>query len=160
MTSLIVPINAAERAAAGGESSPLSRFQKMILARSARRAWIALGSPAPGEAAWRQEQSLKAAGVRISAARQSDYALLRAHFLDANKQHAQAFESLVLAEKNKQRIAKNRLAQACSERGLPLSYPASICRKQFKCSLADATAKQLWCLFFTIKNRRPLHSTH
>lgn len=147
-------MNAAVRAAAGGEHSLLSRFQKMLLARSARRAWIALGSPPPGEAEWRREQSLKAAGVRISTARQSDYAVLRAHFLDLLRQYTRAFRTLVAAEKNKARIALFHLKKSCAERDLPLSYPESICRRQFRCYLDEATAKQIWCLVFTIRNRR------
>lgn len=154
MTSL-VPINAAVRAAAGSEHSPLSRFQKMLIARDAHRAWIARGSPPPGEAEWRREQSLKAAGVRISAAKQSDYAALRAHFLDLLRQYTRAFQTLVDAEKNKARIALFHLKKACAERDLHLDYPASICRRQFKCALEDASPKQLWCLVFTIHNRRP-----
>lgn len=160
MTSMIAPINAAERAEAGGESSPLSRFQKMLLAKTARRAWAACGSPPPGEAEWRREQSLKAAGVRISTARQSDYTSLRAHFLDLARQYDKAFRALVESPKNKARIAHYHLKKSCAERGLPLNYPASICHRQFKCSLDEATAKQLWCLVFTIRNRRPLHPSH
>lgn len=147
--------NAAGLAAAGGERSPLSRFQKMLLAKAARRAWLARGSPAPGEAAWRREQALRTAGVRISQARQSDYANLRACFLDAQKRHAAAFNVLVTEPQNKVRIARWKLLKECVQRRLPLSYPEAICRRQFRRPLDEATAKQLWCLIFTIRNRRP-----
>lgn len=149
--------NAADRATAGSENSPLTRFQKMLLAKAARRAWQASGSPPPGEAAWRHEQALRTVGVRISQARQTDYIPLRATFLDAQKRHAQAFNILVADPQNKIRIARYHLEKSCTERGLSLSYPKSICRRQFKCGLDDATARQLWCLVFTIRNRRKSH---
>jgi hypothetical protein len=35
-----------------------------------------------------------------------------------------------------------------------INYAAVICRAQFKCELPLATDRQLWCLTFTIRNRR------
>ena len=33
-------------------------------------------------------------------------------------------------------------------------YAAAICRRQYKRELGEASAKQLWNLFFTVRNRR------
>ena len=55
---------------------------------------------------------------------------------------------------NKRRVAMHKLTEALRAKELPLSYVAAICRAQFKCSLEEASAKQLWCLFFTVTNRK------
>lgn len=110
--------------------------------------------PRPDFDAWRREQAIRACGLRISEASQRHFAALRAHFLDLAGAHAAAFETLVRDEDNPRRIALHALAKACDQRGLPLAYPAAICRRQYRCDLDHATAPQLWRLTFTIRNRR------
>ena len=103
---------------------------------------------------WRHEIAISTCGVRISEAIQDHYNDLKSAFQDLAGYHAAAFRTQVRSPDNKRRIAMHKLVSACKERGLNESYPASICFDQFKCSLADASAKQLWCLFFTVTKRR------
>lgn len=103
---------------------------------------------------WRHEISINTCGVRISEAIQDHYDNLKSAFQDLAGQHAGAYRTQVRSKDNKRRIAMHKLITACKERGLNSSYPASICMTQFKCPLEEASAKQLWCLFFTVTNRR------
>lgn len=131
----------------------LTRRQKAVLAQLAREAWVERGCPAEGADAWRRAQSLDACGVRISQAGQRHFAALKARFLDLAGRSGDALNTLVRDEDNARRIAHHKLADACRHSGLPLSYPAAICRRQYRCALVDATAPQLWRLVFTIRNR-------
>jgi hypothetical protein len=47
-----------------------------------------------------------------------------------------------------------KLIQALEERELAEGYAATICRCKFKRDLGDASAKQLWSIFFDIRKRR------
>ena len=40
-----------------------------------------------------------------------------------------------------------------TEAGLPESYAAAICRRQYRCALSEASDKQVWCLVYTVRNR-------
>ena len=51
-------------------------------------------------------------------------------------------------------IALHKLTESCADRGLQMSYAEAICRRQYKCDLSEANAKQLWQLNFTVRNRR------
>lgn len=132
---------------------PLTREQKASLSVLARRAWRRLGR-GEKEDAWRQAQAIKAVGHRISEGRQRDFLPLRAHFLDLAGHSGTALDTLMAAESEPHRIAMFKLGQACSERGLPLAYPEAICRRQYRCSLAEASSSQIWRLIFTVRNRR------
>jgi hypothetical protein len=66
----------------------------------------------------------------------------------------QAYQTQLRDGDNKRRVALWKLTQALSAKGLEMGYAGAICRAQFKCQLEDASAKQLWCLFYTIYNRR------
>jgi hypothetical protein len=145
--------NAADRSAGSFPHQPLSRNQKAELSMLARSAWEKFQRPGD-EHQWRHEQAAKACGKRISQASQRDYLPIRAHFRDLLGQSDRAFRDLMAVDTEPQRIAMAKLRHECTARKLPLDYPAAICRKQFRCSLAQATAKQLWCLIFTIRNRR------
>lgn len=145
----------ADYAPEGGDGC-LTRWQKTRLVLLARRGWERSGSPG-GErefAAWRQAVAERACGLRISRARQRDYGTLRAAYLDAAGDVGAAFETLVRDEDNPRRVAMHHLSKSCAERGLTLSYPAAICRRQYRCGLSEATAAQLWRLVFTVRNRR------
>ena len=67
---------------------------------------------------------------------------------------AAAERTLARDADNDRRIARYKLDQALRERGLGESYAAAICRTQYRCSLAEASPRQLWRLVYTIRNRR------
>jgi hypothetical protein len=142
-----------ENYAPSRDMAPLTREQKASLSMLARKAWRRLGR-GENENAWRHAQAIKAVGRRISEGVQRDFLPLRAHFLDLAGHTGAALDTLLAAESEKHRIALFKLGQACSQRGLPLSYPEAICKRQYRCSLAEATAPQIWRLFFTVRNRR------
>jgi hypothetical protein len=144
-------------------SAPLDNNQKRILSQLARRAFNRELALARGrgeklaelnESAFRHEHVAKACGkLGLRCCSQDDYGAVKAHFLDLLGEHGQAFKAVHHGTGNARRIAEYKLMQACEQGGLQLSYAAKICVNQFKCSLEDATEKQLWCLTFTIKNR-------
>ena len=135
---------------------PLTNEQKArlsILARKAAEVQRVAGGYKAVDA-WRHEISIKACGVRISEATQSHWADLKSAFEDLGGRPEKAFHTQMREGDNKRRIALWKLTQALAAKGLHPGYAAAICRAQFKCSLEDASAKQLWCLFYTVTNRR------
>jgi hypothetical protein len=103
---------------------------------------------------WRREISIRACGVRISEATQSQWADLKSAFEDLTGKPERAFRTQMREGDNKRRVAMHKLTQALAAKNLAPSYAATICRAQFKCALEQASAKQLWCLFYTITNRK------
>lgn len=132
---------------------PLSPSQRSGLAMLAKKAWQKWGR-GENEHAWRHAQSITAVGKRITEAGQRDFLRLRAHFLDLAGQSGAALNVLLKAENEPQRIALHKLTRECSQRGLPLAYPEAICKRQYRCTLAEASAQQIWRLVFTVRNRR------
>lgn len=132
----------------------LSKEQRQILARLARRAWGMVGGGQPFDA-WRHTECRRACGRRISEATQPDFLPLRAHFRYLAGDAAGAFQDHMRSQDEPRRVALRKLERECSASGLRLDYPAAICRRQFRCDLADASPKQLWNLVFTVRNRRP-----
>jgi hypothetical protein len=148
MTATLPP---AERAASG--SAPLTKHQRQSLAMLARRGWSKFGSGRPFDQ-WRHHESIRVCGRRISEAAQRDFLTLRAHFLDLAGQSAAALRTHLEADSEPHRVALWHLRRECSRRRLPLDYAAAICRRQFRCHLPEANPKQIWCLIFTVRNRR------
>jgi len=143
----------------GERRGPLDNGQKARLCIMAREAFEKMHGRAPASAAeleaWRREQQQKACGLlSLTFADQKDYPALEAHFLDLLGESGKAFMRLLKPELKEQRQALAVLARDCRERGLNLGYPSAICRKQYKCTLEEASPKQIWRLVFTIRNRR------
>ena len=144
-------------------SAPLDNNQKRILSQLCRRAFnrelaLARGRgeklAALSEETFRHEHVAKACGkTGLRCCSQADYGAVKAHFLDLLGEHGAAFEAVHHGEGNARRVAEFKLVQACRLAGLTLAYAAKICQTQFKCSLEDATEKQIWCITFTMKNR-------
>ena len=132
----------------------LSREQKARLSILAAKAYQAQQVQGMTVDEWRREVSIRACGMRISEATNAQWADLKSAFLSLAGKPEQAFETQLREADNKRRIAMHKLTTACRERGLHVSYPGSICHAQFKVPLAEASAKQLWCLFYTVTNRR------
>lgn len=135
---------------------PLSKEQKARLSISARKAAEVQGVSLKGKdlAEWRQEVSIRACGVRISEATQAHWADLKSAFEDLGGKPEQAFLTQLREGDNKRRVAMHKLQKELEAKGLAIGYAAAICKTQFKLPLDQASAKQLWCLFYTVKNRR------
>jgi hypothetical protein len=143
-------------------AAPLTNVQKRILSQLANRAYnrdlaILRGR---GEIIletaddYRRRHVAAASGKHgLRCCSQDDYGAVKAHFQDLLGETGKAMNTLVHSERNGRRIAEFKLVKACEAARLSLAYAANICRAQFKCSLEDATEKQLWCLMFTVKNR-------
>lgn len=146
---------------ADGGWKPLTRRQKWRLCELALRAARAMGEPVSGlaHAEWRRDEARRSAGCRISEGCQRDYSALKAHFLNLAGEPDAAFGELMQADGNTRRVALWNLTKALGERGLPAAYAEAICRRQYKCGLAQASAPQLWRLLYTVKNRREKRST-
>ena len=138
---------------------PLSREQKARLSILAREAFA---KRHPGSLAgmerritdFRHQESIRCCGKRVSEAAQRDYLPLKAHFQDLTGNSGAALNTLMRSESEPRRVALHKLTQECRERQLSMSYPESICRRQYHCDLAKANAKQLWCLVYTVRNRK------
>lgn len=146
----------------------LSNLQKQQIAQLAREAWEkwdgreafleANGAMSASECFthWRHWQQGLACGqqsLRLCTG-EEDFLRLRAHFLALCGRQEQAARALVRHATEPGRIALWKLREALHERGLDEAYAAAICRNQFRCTLHAASARQLWCLVFTIRNRR------
>lgn len=146
--------------------SLLSRTQKAKIGQLATQAWrVWEGREAfletNGElsasacfAAWRHwQQGLACGRQSLRECTGDDYQLLRAHFLTLAGLEASAARAQERHISNPQRIARYKLRQALAAAGLPLEYAAAVCRRQYRCTLDDASERQLWCLVFTVRNR-------
>lgn len=154
------PISTARHAGDGdcpdGSWKALSKEQKARLSISARKAAAVQGVSLKSKdlVEWRHEVSIRACGVRISEATQAHWADLKAAFEDLGGQPEAAFLTQLREGDNKRRIAMWKLEKELEKKGLATGYAAAICKTQYKIPLAQASAKQLWCLFYTVKNRR------
>jgi hypothetical protein len=147
--------------------SPLSHTQKRAIAIAARRAYQAWPEREAFEAingdmsrtavfdAWRHVETGKACGIQsLRECSQAHYGRILAHFQRLAGDTAAATRTQARDADNDRRIARYKLDQALRERGLGESYAAAICRTQYRCSLAEASPRQLWRLVYTIRNRR------
>ncbi len=135
---------------------PLSNQQKAQLCILSDEAWDKQGGmdSACDKSEFRHEQVKVATGKPgLTACVQDDYKLLLAHFLGLVGESGRAFKAQLDHGTEPKRLAMFKLREALRNARLPEAYAAAICKRQFRCALADATAKQLWNLTFTINNR-------
>lgn len=150
--------------------SALSLSQKATICRLAQQAYRAWSGREEFETcnpelsvsrcfeAWRRVEQGKAIGVqsltdpRVTS--EGHYLRLVAHFQHLLGQGGKAMTNLVRHQEEPRIVAYHKLKSALAERGLDEAYAAKICRTQFRCELGQATTKQLWCLFYTVGNRR------
>lgn len=102
---------------------------------------------------FRHRIALQACGRRISEATRRDFNDIKAAFLVILGHTKAALNAADRASTEGSRIALHKLRAALAEHGLHEGYAESICRRQFKCGLHEASAKQLWNLFYTVTNR-------
>jgi hypothetical protein len=143
-------------------SAPLANSQQRHLSQLARRALNLVRSLALGrgeqfevdEDTWRREEVIAACGKHgLRCCSQDDYKLVEAHFLDRLGAHGAAFTAQLRAATEKRRQAEAVLCREIKLAGLHLNYANSICQRQYRCTIFDATEKQLWTLIYTIRNR-------
>ena len=143
-------------------SAPLSKVQKRYLSQLARRALNQVRALARGRGEeftatdddWRHEEVIVACGkAGLRCCSQDDYKIVEAHFLERLGAHGAAFNAQVRAATEKRRQAEAVLCRELAAAGLRLGYAAAICERQNKCTLFDATERQLWHLVYTVRNR-------
>lgn len=145
-----------------GTCQPLSNRQKWRLSDLAEEAWLHLGQRGllEGEAlmAFRHRIAIGCTGRRISEASQSDYKTLEAKFLALRGESGRAFEAALQSETEPLRIAHHKLCVELRTQGLQPGYAESIARSIFKRSLGGLTTKEVWKVYFTVRNRG--HAKH
>ena len=139
-----------------GGGNPLTRTQKSLLSQLARKAAAAQGAPTHGgdHDEWRRDVCVTACGLRISEAKQRHYATLKAAFLMGMKEHEKALKTFTDDADNARRVAMFKLQKVLEKKELPLAYAENIAFTQFKRNLCQLSAKEIWCLFFTVTNRK------
>jgi hypothetical protein len=169
-------MNAIDQAIEGASTAALTHRQKGIVCAAARSAWERAGRPffEPQAAAegcplaltetealalWRQEQQQEACGRRhLTAATQADYPLLRAHFdrLNGRVERAEGWAGRAALDPVRQARAKleRTLEEVAPTIDRPRDYALAIAARQYRAAdLESLTAKQLWSLVYTLRNR-------
>lgn len=148
---------AASNAPEPGTSQPLSRRQKWMLSDLAEAAWLHLGlrDQLGGEPldTFRHRIARSVCGRRISEAVNGDYKALEARFLSLRAESARAFESALKSETEGLRIAHHKLATELRAHGLQPGYAETIASAIFKRPLGELHTKEIWKVFYTIRNR-------
>lgn len=147
-------------------SAPLSIPQKREIAIAASRAYKAWDGREAFEAvnsdrsrtdcmeSWRHVEQGKAVGIQsLLEMTQDHYGRVLAHFLKLAGDEDGARRVLARDADNDRRVALYKLRAELQKHGLEEGYAAVICKSKFKRPLGEATAKQLWKLFFDVKNR-------
>lgn len=151
--------------------SALSTKQKAYLAKLARKAFGRAQAEACAEGAilpggiyqngflndfdeWRHEQVSRACckqGLRCCD--QDDYGAVKAHFLRMLGQTSQAERAAVRGAGNGRRVAEYKLVQQLKDGGFQQSYAEAICQNMFGHGVAAASEKEVWKVFYTVRNR-------
>lgn len=106
---------------------------------------------------WRRAEQLATTGVAsLTETRNGDFLKLRAHFLLLSGRDSDAFIDHLAAEADATGTAQkiHRLKMECARHDFDFpGYPATICKRQFKCTLDAATPEQLDALRNTVSAR-------
>lgn len=150
----------------------LSKIQKRDIARLCRTVYLAWPERVEFEAAnpelsatkcfeaWRHVEQGKAVGIQsLCECTQAHFQPLVAHFRELLGDAEGAQRARDRDADNGRRIALFKLRETLRERELTEGYAAAICRRQFRCELNRASVKQVWCLVYTVRNRRPAVTT-
>lgn len=152
----------------------LTRNQKRLVAQAAAAAWRVC--PQRGEYldanpelsatavadAWRRVQQGEVLGLprqSLREATQADFPALMAHFLGLREQWsqgtpgAQSLRWAARAATDGSRRALHVLRRELKAAGLHEEYAQSICRRQHRLSLAEASERQVWGIVYTVRNR-------
>lgn len=131
----------------------LSKLQKTTLIMLARKAFDRIDDGTGDFGEWRTQQAQIACGKRISEATNDDYNRLKSHFYNLGGNSGAAFKATMADGSEGTRRAMHNLEAALYTFGLKMPYAESICRDQFRCSLAQATAEQIEKVMFTVNTR-------
>lgn len=153
-------------------SAKLSNKQKAYLAQLAREAFARQCAEASREEGavleggifvnaflndfeeWRHEQVARACDkLGLRCCTQDDYGAVKGHFLAMLGREGQALKAMVRGDGNPKRVADYKLNEALREAGLARGYAEAICRNMFGVGLAEAGVKQVWKVFYTVRNR-------
>jgi hypothetical protein len=138
----------------GPLTGPLSNEQKARICILARQGFDLVVTDLDLQA-WRRAQQLAACGKEsLTACTQEDFLKLKSHFQKLAGEEGDSLRTANREAGDPARVALFKLREAMTERGLSIGYAINICRTQYKCTLEQASAKQLWCLVYTIRNRR------
>lgn len=150
----------APRAYAGKDVrvKPLSNRQKAVLAQAAARAFKKLSDSGQLGGVdldtWRRDECERAVGKPgLRECDNGDYLKLLAAFESLAGEDGRAMNALVKEQSESRRRNEFILVREMERGGFGPAYVETICRSQFKCAVADATADQLLKLAFTIRNR-------
>lgn len=151
---------------------PLSLEQKRIISQLARSAYEIKPDREAFELinadlsatkcfeAWRHFEQGKACGVQsLRECTQAHYLRLKAHFEALGGRLVQARRTLNREAGSDARIALYKLREVLKTAALDEAYAATICRTKYRTELGHASAKQLWDLFYTIRNRTKKKAT-
>lgn len=149
-------------------SAPFSKLQKRLLSQLAARAFrrecaLARGRGEDPDASWRAHETWRHQQVAAACGKlglrccsQDDYKLVEAHFLHLLGEDGRAMAALVRHQAQPRSTAEAvlwRELQQAADVGITREYVAAICRRQFGCSLLDASENHLWHLVYTVRNR-------
>lgn len=139
--------------------SALTRKQKTHLAILAKEAYdkafdaalergVAMSRDAEE---WRHGEVAKACGkAGLRCCGQDDYKLVEGHFLNLLGRPGAALNAFVRAQSEPKRQAEAVLLQKLAKWGFARAYVEKICRDRFKCSVSEASAKQIWFLCYDV----------
>lgn len=108
---------------------------------------------------WRHQEvsrATKGKASRLGDAESWQFRQIRGHFRNLMGDGGGAFQDSTRDQGGRAdwELAYHKLEGACKQWEVVWpGYPLAICRNQYRCELRDATAKQLWALFYTITNR-------
>jgi len=145
--------HAADAACPDAGHKPLSKGQKARLSILARKAFYHQKVQGMTATEWRHEIAIQKVGCRISEAVQDHWNDLKSTFEDLSGRPGKAFNTQVRAGDNKRRVALFKLTKELEAHNLAPGYGEKICFAKFKVSLAEASAKQIWAIYFDITKR-------
>jgi hypothetical protein len=140
-----------------GLSKPLSNHQKWKLSELAESVYAFLRDQGllKGEdaTAYRHRIAVKACGKRISQAAHGDFKLIQAALLHERGQAEAARRALAQAAATPAVIAMHALMKLCRETGTPTHAAGTMAARFYSgAELQDLTARQLWSIFYTVRN--------
>jgi hypothetical protein len=138
----------------------LSAKERSCLAYLAKLAHAHLGEKVRSESAdeWRhrivsEETDGRANG--LTEATNADFLNIRSRIFSEMGEGGKALQDAGRADDADRELALYKLMAACQETGVNFpAYPAAIAKTQFRCGLSSCSVKQLWNLFYTVRNRR------
>lgn len=137
-----------------GLNTRLTLREKRELAMAARAAYKVMeGHGATDETfdEFRLRLAMQACGRRISEALRGDYSNLMAMFTSISGETSRSFHSAMRGETEGRRIAQKKLEDLLREQERDISYSYPLFKNMHKTTLEQASSKQIWSVFFSLK---------